>query len=96
MFAIEDTFHAIADRSTVSPQGLLEQEERKSVLLKAVNQLPQNQRIAFTLHKFEELSYKETAAVMETSLSSVEALMHRAKKNLKKKLAYYYQKTMSN
>lgn len=96
MFASEDKFHAIADRFMASAQILLEREEQKNVLLNTIAQLPKNQRIAFTLHKYEDLSYKEIAAVMETSLSSVEALMHRAKKNLKKRLIHYYQQTMAN
>jgi RNA polymerase sigma-70 factor (ECF subfamily) len=40
----------------------------------------------------EGLSYQEVAEVMETTVSSVESLMHRAKSNLKKILTEYYQK----
>ena len=51
----------------------------------------ENQKIAFTLHKLEGLSYQEVAEIMETSVSSVESLMHRAKTNLRKLLENYYQ-----
>lgn len=67
-----------------------EEAERARLLHKAVDSLPENQRIAFTLHKFDELPYKEVAEIMGTSLSSVESLMHRAKRNLQKKLLTYY------
>ncbi len=90
MFESEDKAHAIADRHQPTPQKALEQTERKEILQAAIDKLPDNQRIAFTLHKYEDLSYKEVAKVMNTSLSSVESLMHRAKKNLKKKLYDYY------
>ncbi|HOK86951.1 MAG TPA: sigma factor-like helix-turn-helix DNA-binding protein [Tenuifilum sp.] len=46
--------------------------------------LPENQRIALVLSTYHELSYKEIAEVMETSVSSVESLLFRAKNNLRK------------
>ena len=53
-------------------------------------QLPENQRLAFTLNKVEGLSYQEVSEVMNTTVSSVESLMHRAKNNLRKKLEDHY------
>lgn len=67
-----------------------EDEERKKVLHEAIQSLSKNQRIAFTLHKIDEKSYKEISEIMDISLSSVESLMHRAKGNLQKKLIHYY------
>jgi len=72
------------------PGVLLDNKERAAVLFKAINQLPENQKIAFTLHKLEGLSYQEISEVMGTTLSSVESLMHRAKNNLKKWLMKHY------
>lgn len=73
------------------PGVTLDNKERASVLFKAINQLPENQKIAFTLNKLEGLSYHEVSEVMKTSVSSVESLMHRAKNNLKKSLLNYYE-----
>lgn len=72
------------------PGVLLENKERSKTLFAAIEKLPENQRVAFTLHKIEGLSYQEITAVMETSLSSVESLIFRAKKNLKKRLGNFY------
>lgn len=72
------------------PGVALDKKENASTLFKAISSLPENQRIAFTLHKVDGLSYQEVSDVMETSVSSVESLMHRAKTNLKKKLEDYY------
>jgi RNA polymerase sigma factor (sigma-70 family) len=72
------------------PGVILDNREKSATLMKAVNQLADNQRIAFTLHKIEGLSYQEISEVMETTVSSVESLMHRAKSNLKKTLEKYY------
>jgi RNA polymerase sigma factor (sigma-70 family) len=68
----------------------LDKKEDAAVLFKAIAELPENQRIAFTLNKVEGLSYQEVSEVMKSTVSSVESLMHRAKNNLKKKLEDYY------
>ena len=73
------------------PGVLLDRKEDASKLFKAIAELPDNQRIAFTLHKLEGLSYQEVGEIMDSSISSVESLMHRAKVNLRKKLTGYYQ-----
>lgn len=72
------------------PGVSLENKEKSAVLFKALQSLPENQRIAFVLIKTEGLSYEDAAAVMNTSVKAVEALMHRAKDNLRKKLQQYY------
>jgi len=61
---------------------------------KMLEKIPENQRIAFTLHKYEGLSYKEVAEIMGLSLPAIESLMHRGKTNLKKKLSVYYKNKM--
>lgn len=73
------------------PGAQLDNKEKAAVLFKALKELPENQRIAFTLHKIEGLPYKEVAEIMETSLYAVESLMARAKSSLKKILEQYYQ-----
>ncbi|HMK05332.1 MAG TPA: RNA polymerase sigma factor [Ferruginibacter sp.] len=68
----------------------LEKKQRASELFRALKQIPDKQRIAFTLHKLEGQSYQEVAEIMNTSLYAVESLMSRAKINLKKVLSKYY------
>ena len=72
------------------PGVQLDNKELAAVLFKAMQKLPENQRIAFTLIKAEGLSYDETAEIMNVSVKAVEALMHRAKENLRKRLQHYY------
>ena len=74
----------------VHPGVELENKEMAAYLFKAIAELPENQKTAFTLHKVEGLSYQEVSEIMELSLSSVESLMFRAKQNLKELLADYY------
>ena len=68
----------------------MENKERSTILFKAINRLPYNQKIAFVFNKTENMSYKEIAEIMNTSVSSVESLLFRAKENLKKYLNNYY------
>jgi len=72
------------------PGVKLDNKEQAAVLFKAINRLPANQKIAFTLHKLEGLSYQEVSEIMKTTVSSIESLLHRAKNNLKKNLEDYY------
>jgi RNA polymerase sigma-70 factor (ECF subfamily) len=74
------------------PDALLYNSERMKVLNDVLNTLPENQRIAFSLSKYDEMSSKEIAEVLTTTVSAVESLIHRAKKNLEKKLFNYYRK----
>ncbi|MBT5426572.1 MAG: RNA polymerase sigma factor, partial [Bacteroidetes bacterium] len=60
------------------------------ILHLAISSLPKNQQIAFTLHNYEDLSYKQIAQIMQRSISSVESLIFRARKNLQKKLWEWY------
>jgi RNA polymerase sigma factor (sigma-70 family) len=78
------------------PGVQLEKKERAAELFKALKQLPDKQRVAFTLHKIEGQSYQEVAEIMNTSLYAVESLMGRAKTNLKKILYSYYQGKFSD
>ena len=75
-----------------NPQSDLEQKERIQILNKAIDSLPENQKVAITLSKYEGFSNKEIAEIMETSVSAVESLIHRAKNNLHKKLHQFYEK----
>ncbi len=68
----------------------LEQKEAASILFLAIEKLPDKQRVAFTLHKVEQLSYKEIADILKMSLASVESLIFRAKQNLQQSLKTYY------
>ena len=58
--------------------------EKVKELHSAINKLKYEQKVAPTLHCFDDMSYKEVAEVMDVSLSKVETLIFRAKKSLKK------------
>lgn len=72
------------------PGIVLENKERNETLFYAINQLPEIQRVVFTLHKIDGKSYKEISKIIKKSVSSVESLMFRAKNNLQKLLENFY------
>ena len=47
------------------PGIAMENKENAAKLFKAIGQLPENQKTAFTLHKVEDLSYQEISEVMQ-------------------------------
>ncbi len=78
------------------PHEQLEEEEKRQILLAAVERLPERQKQAIILSKFEGLSQEQIAEVMETTVSSVESLLVRAKKKLRELLSdYFYGKDTS-
>ncbi len=71
-----------------------EDQERRKLLNEAVGKLPENQQVVINLSKYQRLSNKEIAAVMNISLSAVESLNHRAKINLRRYLHHYFEKNI--
>lgn len=68
------------------PDTTLEQKQHFKLLQSALNQLPDTQRIAFTLSKIDGYSNDEIAAIMQTTLVAVESLVYRGKKKVKEEL----------
>jgi RNA polymerase sigma-70 factor (ECF subfamily) len=74
------------------PGILLENKEKSEIIFRAINLLPESQRIIFTLGKIEGKSYQEISAIANKSISSVESLMFRANKKLQELLGDFYEK----
>lgn len=72
------------------PGIIAENKENSALLFKAIGKLPEKQKTAFVLNKMESLNYREISEVMNTSESAVDALLQRAKKNLRTILQEYY------
>ncbi len=60
--------------------------EQMEQLRTAIGHLKDEQRTALVLYTFEDFSYNQIAEVMQCSLSKVESLIFRAKKNLAKEI----------
>ena len=96
-FAFMQGFYGKNDEPIIDPPDFfhpgigMENKENAAVLFQAMEQLPPNQKIAFVLNKVEGLPYLEIAEIMKITDSAVDALLQRAKSNLKKKLANFYE-----
>ena len=67
-------------------EHLLEQT-RVSAIRRAVESLPEKQRVAVLLHKYEEMDYSEIARILECSESALKSLLFRAYETLRVELA---------
>ena len=66
------------------PDEALQNKEGMHALMAALESLPQNQRIALSLSKLDDHTNQEVAKIMDLSLTAADALIYRAKQNLKK------------
>lgn len=71
------------------PDSHLSRREMQEIVKAAVDALPENQRMAVILARYEEMSYDEIAETMDLSLEAVKSVLHRAKENLKQSLARF-------
>jgi RNA polymerase sigma-70 factor, ECF subfamily len=69
-----------------TPDKVLERQAISHAIQDALEQLPDKQRMAFILNKYQELSYVEVAEIMKTSETAVKSLIHRAKEALAERL----------
>ena len=90
MIGVTDPSEEIAAPGNENPAESLAGSERAEILMEALNSLPDSQKTAFLLSKQEGYSQQEIADILKTSVSAVESLVHRAKKNLHNKLYAYY------
>jgi len=61
-------------------------DERKEKLYNFINQLPEQQQKIFTLHKLENLSYKEIAEITDLSEKTIANHIYLASKFIRKKI----------
>jgi len=94
IFSDDKTEEFVIVSDAQNPQQIMEDQDEITRLSLAVESLPENQKVAFILCKNDELSYKEIAEILNTTVSSVESLIFRAKTNLKKKLYKFYKKQL--
>ncbi len=75
----------VAD-STLSVEQELVREERMNAIRKHVMALPERQRSAVLMHKYQEMDYKEIGEVLKLSESATKSLLFRAYQTLRENL----------
>jgi RNA polymerase sigma-70 factor (ECF subfamily) len=66
-------------------QALIE-SDRARLIRCAVESLPENQRAAVILHKYQEVDYRQIAKILDVSESAVKSILFRAYENLRVRL----------
>jgi RNA polymerase sigma-70 factor (ECF subfamily) len=84
----EGEFH---DNSAVlkdieNPENALATEQLEKVIYQAIDDLPDELKVAVTLREFEGLSYEEIAEVMECPVGTVRSRIFRARESIEKKI----------
>jgi RNA polymerase sigma-70 factor, ECF subfamily len=74
------------------PESILIKREHSKWVQDALDSLPENQRTAIVLSKYDDLSQKEISEIMKKTEGAVEALIQRAKTNLRIRLSSLHKK----
>lgn len=81
-----DSIQELPDSAADTPEKALLYSELAQAVKNGVDALPENQREAFILARYEHCSYEEIAQRMACSAKAVKSLLNRAKTNLREKL----------
>lgn len=85
----------IPDENAERPDELLDREDVVAAVRAAIDRLPETQRMALILARYDELPYSEIAIVLDSSEKAIKSLIHRARENLRAMLAPYLQEEVA-
>ena len=77
----------VADRGQTVEQNML-RDAKMTEIREAIGALPDKQRAAVMMHKYEELGYAQIAGALGCSESAIKSLLFRAYETLRSKLAH--------
>jgi RNA polymerase sigma-70 factor (ECF subfamily) len=75
----------LADKSLTAEEQILKRE-RLAAIRSKVNALPERQRMAVILHKYQQMDYRQIADVLKLSESATKSLLFRAYETLREQL----------
>jgi RNA polymerase sigma-70 factor (ECF subfamily) len=75
----------LADDSITAEEAILKRE-RLAAIRSKVNALPERQRVAVIMHKYQQMDYREIAGVLKLSESATKSLLFRAYETLREQL----------
>ena len=79
----------IRDERATAPDALLLEQELQAAIEAAIAQLPESQRLAVVLRRYDDLSYEQIADVLNQSVPAVKSLLFRARTELRSRLGRY-------
>jgi RNA polymerase sigma-70 factor (ECF subfamily) len=81
--------HQLADEEAPVPSEQLLDAELQQAIDAAIASLPEKQRLAIVLRRYEGMPYEEIAKVLKTSVAAVKSILFRARADLKEILKKY-------
>ncbi|MCA1659299.1 MAG: sigma-70 family RNA polymerase sigma factor, partial [Verrucomicrobiaceae bacterium] len=85
----EEEERPVRDEHATAPDASLLEQELQKAIDAAIANLPETQRMAVILRRYEELSYEEIAEALDQSVSAVKSLLFRARTELRESLQKY-------
>ena len=79
----------VQDEMNLAPDASLLETELQRTIEEAILQLPETQRMALVLRRYEQLSYEQIAEVLDLSVPAVKSVLFRARSELRSKLSKY-------
>jgi RNA polymerase sigma-70 factor, ECF subfamily len=79
----------LKDETNPAPDASLLEAELQRAIEEAIMQLPESQRMALVLRRYEQLSYEEIAEVLDLSVPAVKSVLFRARTELRSRLNKY-------
>lgn len=77
---------SIESPSSLNPDVIVEREEIRKVIIQAINELPEKEKLVIVLYYHEDLTFKEIGEVLEVSESRISQLHSKANLRLRSKL----------
>ena len=81
--------HSLKDETNPAPDASLLEAELQREIEEAIVQLPDSQRMALVLRRYEQLSYEQIAEVLDLSVPAVKSVLFRARTELRSRLSKY-------
>jgi RNA polymerase sigma-70 factor (ECF subfamily) len=85
----EEEERPLKDDQAVAPDASLLERELQKAVDAAIANLPETQRMAVILRRYDELSYEDIAETLDQSVSAVKSLLFRARTELRENLKRY-------
>ncbi len=82
-----DSLDYVAGHSDHDPVVAHHRKEKQEAVQRAIDQLNERERMAVILHRFEGLSHKEIAEILDSTAAAVESLLVRAYRKLRQLLS---------
>src|SRR6202162_768970 len=82
----------LKDEANLAPDASLLEVELQRTIEGAILQLPETQRMALVLRRYEQLSYEQIAEVLDLSVPAVKSVLFRARSELRERLKDYLER----